>query len=951
MISKFGKVKGLLAALLTLLPAVASALVTEYPYVPAAYNDGSWERPATSSLQWQTYGGYCAYISSSKATGIWLIGPEMQFTAGNKYTVSFRVYTEKTNVKYMYEKVNAYLKLGNTAASETVYAYPETICTSPEQASVEVSFTYEPASDQCVHFALEHVATASESWECRFSGFNVTEEIGRTMPKPATDFTATAAEDGQKLVNLAWTNPAEYNTGDALTIAKLLLGRDGEQIAEIDTPVALAPGASVTYTDTPEAGFHTYELTVVDPDGLTSATATAKTGYVGPYEGVTPTYAFNFSSDPLLSFWDFTAPEDANAWVVDNAGDNIQVSVNNVYVVDAHAVTPGIALKSNKAYRVTFNAKTTISSNAINLALELKGPDGEQTTLAEFAPVKPAANNKAEAFTSGLFTPAADGMYTIDLHATAERMSSSMYSNTLTVSDITIEEVPVLPEVATNLAATVDSDAMTVTLTWTTPSASASGVPLSDLTADITRDGELIASVPTQGGEDTYADAAAPAGYHIYTVTISNAAGAADEAPATVTAPYLGAPMQLPFAADFSHPALWLAAETGANANGNTFTVADGKASVTETEKNFADLLLSAPIALSEGDFINWSVDASWSYNYSSKTYTVAIAPEGNTDPDTWTVLSASATSGKGGASATAAGTARVPETGTYTLVVYVPGASYDSTAYTFAVTAVSVTRKNVTYHMPPFVADFATEEGRDQMFIVDDSTTPDRTFEWTEDNTLLVFDSTSSYPTSTSNRLNDWIITPPITFYTGYTYTITFEARVTLPASPSTYYLPYYLVYLGQEPSAAAMGAGLKLSDNGAVLDSGEFKEYSVEFTPDDFSAFTGVMTAASRAEGEQQACVLHAGVLFGNKFTCYPQVEVRSMAVTPDREIVTGVEDVAAPQGGIAVMGNTVTAPGLIEAFTPAGALAGRGDGAITLAPGLYIVRAAGAVVKIKI
>lgn len=954
MISKFSELKGILAALLLMVPALALAAVTEYPYSPSVYNDGSWETPKTSSRQWTTASAYCSYTSGSP-TGVWLFSPELQLTGGNKYTFSFRIYTEKTTAKYLYEKVYAYLKLGNTSASETVYEYPELICTDPDNKSVNVSFTYEPAEDQAVRFALDHVATGGESWECRFSDFLVTEEIGRTMPMPVSGFTATAAADETNVVTLAWTNPTNYNTGEALTIEKLLLSRDGEQIAELTAADQVSPGAAVTYTDTPANGFHTYELTVVDPDGLTSGTVVAKTGYVGKFEGVAPTYAFHFSDDPMADFWEFNTPDGANAWEVDPTADKMSVSLNNVQAIDTHALSPALALKHDKAYQVTYKLSTSNAANHINLEVNLNGPEGTETkTLASYYHVQPLKNNQPQLYVTGDFTPTADGMYTLDFYATGARQSASYYTNTLSITDIVVEEVPVLPSAATDVVATVGDPAdMTVDLSWNTPEYSPTGVRLTDLTAIIYRNDMPIASVSVEPGECHYIDSEAGPGYHEYLVFISNANGRCEEYPVPVRSPYVGNPLQLPFTADFNERAMWYSVDRY-DPNGFwyfSFKVADGKASVSKPENQFDDALVSPPIALTEGDFINWSVDAAYSYQYSSKTYTVGLMPADSDQSSDFIVLSSTAQSGKG-TSATTSGTARVPATSNYLLVVYVPGATYGSSYYTFSVTGASLTKKNVSYHTPPYVSDFATEEDREEIFIVDDSASPDRTFEWTDDNTLLVFDSVYSNTTSTTNNLNDWLITPPITFYTGYTYTLSFEAKVTLPASPNNYYLTPFAIYLGQEPSSAAMSAGLKVSDDNAKLDDADFKEYTVEYTPEDFDQFANVMTASSRAPEAEKACVLHMGVRFGNKTTCYPQVEVRSLAVKPDREIVTGVEDVTVSgQGGLAVVGNTISAAGLIEAYTPAGVLAGRAADSLTLAPGLYIVKTAAGVYKVKI
>lgn len=83
---------------------------------------------------------------------------------------------------------------------------------------------------------------------------------------------------------------------------------------------------------------------------------------------------------------------------------------------------------------------------------------------------------------------------------------------------------PVKPTSFTATAGT--NGAHTVTLAWTNPSRTGNGNTLTDLSIKVYRDGEAIATVPTQPGQSaTWTDEAAPAGTHSYTIAAVNGEG------------------------------------------------------------------------------------------------------------------------------------------------------------------------------------------------------------------------------------------------------------------------------------------------------------------------------------------------------------------------------------------------------------------------------------------
>lgn len=290
------------------------------------------------------------------------------------------------------------------------------------------------------------------------------------------------------------------------------------------------------------------------------------------------------------------AGEDASTWTIDETNDCMKVAVGTAQPIDGTATSPSFRLSADKAYRFSFTLASTNPSNEIDYSLELVG--NQVQTLDEVHKIA----NKTETLTFD-FSPAETGLLSFRWHATAEKMTSSYYKNEVSVSGISIVELPVLPTKATGLAAVTEGK--NVTLTWANPAVSPTGIALTGLKATIMRDGAAISTVDVAAGEQsTFTDTPTGNGYFTYSVQLSNANGTAAETPDAVTADYVGDPLTIPFTADFVNASnQWFPTEVGDKANGNKFTFhgTNNWALVSEVATNFADVLASAPVSLKAG--------------------------------------------------------------------------------------------------------------------------------------------------------------------------------------------------------------------------------------------------------------------------------------------------------------------------------------------------------------
>lgn len=677
--------------------AATAATITSFPYTETNYSSNGWTY-SNSNGKWTLSTKYCESSVGSGISNAWLFSPAINVAAGNIYAFTYTV--ESTRSNYPVSIAECYI-LDDTDKYANQLKQFETITTSADDMKKTMTVEFEPTADGTVYFAVADKTDGSnKGWYTRFSDFSVDERANIRAPKAVTGLAyATSGDDGTT-VSLTWTNPELDTFGDPLQIKHIRLDVNGEQYAILNAAAFTAAGAAVTYTDpTPRSGIVTYGVTVVANDDVAGSTVSLTTGYVGPFAGLDVPMQLLFKDSPYNDIWSITAAEGASTWTIDEANDYMKVELSTSRPIDGTATSPSFRLFADKAYRLTYTLKAYRPANVIRYSLELVGTETE--TLREMQDVTEYTES-----TTIEFTPKESGLLSFRWHATGEKQTQSYYQNNVTISGISIVELPVLPTKATNLAAVTEGK--TVTLTWANPAVSPTGIALTGLKATIMRDGAAISTVDVVAGEQsTFTDTPTGNGYFTYSVQLSNANGTAAETPDAVTADYVGDPLTIPFTADFVNASnQWFPTEVGDKANGNKFTFHDTNnwAFVSEVATNFADVLASAPVSLKAGR--TYKATAKCAMSASSRDAQVLLL-KSISDLET---EGAPVVIGKESVTYSdkeVSGEFSVAEDGSYILAVRVLAASYGSSTNTFYIKGFTA-EESAT--VPAAPADFTAE-------------------------------------------------------------------------------------------------------------------------------------------------------------------------------------------------------------------------------------------------
>lgn len=215
---------------------------------------------------WQ-YDSYdkCAYVSTSaKPANNWLILPATRLTGGNSYEFTLQAraysssYTEQFEVKFGTEP---------TAEAMTGTALESTTVSSSTATSFTGSIT--PETDGIYYIGI-HATTPTNGGYLYIDGISITAGISDRAPGAVTDLVLTAGENGAHTVTATFTLPATTLGGAPLdVISSVDMLCDGKVVAS--ETQKLQPGAqiSITHTDAP-AGAHTYSIICHNAKGVGS---------------------------------------------------------------------------------------------------------------------------------------------------------------------------------------------------------------------------------------------------------------------------------------------------------------------------------------------------------------------------------------------------------------------------------------------------------------------------------------------------------------------------------------------------------------------------------------------------------------------------------------------------------------------------------------------------------
>lgn len=676
--------------------AATAATITSFPYTETNYKSNGWTT-YNGNGNWKLYADYCDATISGGTSSSWLFSPAINVVSGNIYSFTYTVENPKTN--YPNSTVEFYILDDNDRNANQLKQF-DTIVLSKDEMKKTVTVEYEPTDDRTVYFGVADKSNGSTGWHTYFKDFSITERLNARVPKAVTGLAYATSGDNGTTVELTWTNPKLDTFGDPLQIKHIRLDVNGEQYAILNAAAFTAAGAAVTYTDpTPRSGIVTYGVTVVADDDVAGSTVSLTTGYVGPFAGLDVPMQLLFKDSPYNDIWSITAAEGASTWTIDEANDYMKVELSTSRPIDGTATSPSFRLFADKAYRLTYTLKAYRPANVIRYSLELVGTETE--TLREMQDVTEYTES-----TTIEFTPKESGLLSFRWHATGEKQTQSYYQNNVTISGISIVEIPVLPTKATELTAVTEGK--NVTLTWTNPAVSPTGIALTGLKATIMRDGTAISTVDVVAGEQsTFTDTPTGNGYFTYSVQLSNANGTAAETPDAVTADYVGDPLTIPFTADFVHASnQWFPTEVGEKANGNKFTFHDTNnwAFVSEVATNFADVLASAPVSLKAGR--TYKATAKCAMSASSRDAQVLLL-KSISDLETEGAPVVIGKESVTDSDKEVSGEFSVAEDGSYILAVRVLAASYGSSTNTFYIKGFTA-EESAT--VPAAPADFTAE-------------------------------------------------------------------------------------------------------------------------------------------------------------------------------------------------------------------------------------------------
>lgn len=455
------------------------------------------------------------------------------------------VYLFTVNTKYDSTKT-AGLEVwyGNAANSASMTNQAGTIATIGSTAEDKYVAVNIAEAGEYV-FAL-HGAQYSESYS-PFCFYKFVIQEWHQAPAHATGISTNVTENG---IVVKWTNPTKDNTGnDFDTLSKVEVYRDNKLVGTIETDIE--KGAESSFTDIPEVGgsFKYYVLPYIGEYSAEGIAETTQSAWYGDKVQTIP-YSYNFESIIYNTLYtaldlngdDFTWEVQPSSYIkLDfNKTSDAQTNKDRILAPPFNFSKPGY-------YKITMNVRGGAKNSYLKVGLlKEDATDGNLINPQNIA----LPNLATYKLNSTTIKVEEAGRYClgIDFNEYSTKSDMAIYLNNLTV-----DYLPLLPGVATDLTVTPgDNAAMTATLEWTNPSVSSiSGVDPVIVKAVISRNGEPVDEVTENlvpGEKTQWTDYEVPTvGSHTYSVEIHGEEGPHAEAAPSVTAPWIGGGMDIPY--------------------------------------------------------------------------------------------------------------------------------------------------------------------------------------------------------------------------------------------------------------------------------------------------------------------------------------------------------------------------------------------------------------------
>lgn len=497
----------------------------------------NWEKKGSS------YAGYYIALTpgSGKQEDDWLFCPPVKVEKAGLYRfgIEAKYYTGETQMEIW----------KGTGASIASMSDKLTTLTSIPNSKNKYYVIFEIDEPGEYTFAL-HAAATCKSWYS-YEIHNFSMEEWYQAPLQATGLTAEVTGEN---IMLSWTNPAKDNLGkDITTLSKVEVYRDDELLTTLTT--GIVPGAVSTCTDTPPtAGSFKYHIIPYMGEHAADGTpVSVQSPWIGDKLQTLP-YSYTFNSAVLNGMYTgVDLDNDGFTWNTANGGapELTFKNMDSDGPVNDRLVSPPLDFTKPGYYKIGVKAGGGASGTILNVGLI--GEDNLRANLTDAQSISLNGSMYLSLQNMYFHVPEA-GHYCVALDYTVDNIKTTVYE--LFVSQLNVEYQPVLPGVATELTATPAADgSLSATLEWTNPTTS----NLSDVApilskAVITRNGEEVATVTeglVAGEKSTWIDPTIPsAGKHVYTVTIHGPEGASADNAASVTTPWIGGGLEIPYTQD-----------------------------------------------------------------------------------------------------------------------------------------------------------------------------------------------------------------------------------------------------------------------------------------------------------------------------------------------------------------------------------------------------------------
>lgn len=341
---------------------------------------------------------------------------------------------------------------------------------------------------------------------------------GFDTPKAVANLTYETGQGGS--VILSWDEPEGVNGG---TLEKLTyrVSRNGTEIATVET---------TTFEDKVEGALSVYRYTVVPVAGNKTGEA-ATTDKIVLGDALALPYHNDFATEDEFSlFTVLDANNDGTTWSYMSYYKCVQYQRKTSSADgDDYLMTPAVKLTAGHVYSFRFVSANNATKPEQLSVLLAKGTSLAAALTAEVIMEKKDFTNRTDEETEVLFTPEADGDYSIGIHYTTPAASGL----NINIKSIDIEDIgrADAPAAVSNLSAVPGADgSLEATISFKTPATDFDGNAISELEkVVVSRNGSAIKTfdAPAVGTELTFDDKEVPeAAFYTYAVTAYNANGA-----------------------------------------------------------------------------------------------------------------------------------------------------------------------------------------------------------------------------------------------------------------------------------------------------------------------------------------------------------------------------------------------------------------------------------------